>query len=74
MTKQTISRAEQLEKFINRGARKAELYNFYKPHSDRKIRIEIIDLLLEEGFTLKKAKNERTLRGSQVEKLENRLG
>lgn len=75
MTQQTAIKTNQLEDFINKGARKSDLYRYYKPHSDKVIRNEILDLLIEErGISKKQARLVRTLKGSEVEILENRLG
>lgn len=69
------TKQDVLSHYISKGARKGELYDFFKPHSRRTIYAEILDILTTER-DIKKPEADRvlTLKGSEVALLYDRLG
>ena len=72
---QELKRQMVLDHYISKGARKGELYEFFKPHSRRTVYEEILDVLTT-ARNIKKPEADRvlTLKGSEVELLQERLG
>ena len=57
-----------------KGATKGEIYLFFNHFNDKEVRAEMLDILMESrGIDLVKARNQRVLKGSEVEKLVERL-